>query len=304
MDVLSGPQLDVHRSITQKIVKSIEDCAGEYRMPWHRSDASITRPLNAYTGQPYRGVNVLALWVETLRSSFGCGQWATYRQWLKLGAQVRKGERGSLIVFYKELDPEQQEGDQENTRPRLMARASWVFNAGQVDGWEPIQPARRNEVEVLDDVEAFVSATKADIRHGRSQACYNWAGDFIEIPDKQWFVGSETSSATESYYSVLLHEMTHWTADPDRLNRDIRNRYGTESYAMEELIAELGAAFLCADLGISNEPRPDHAAYVADWLTVLDRDQRAIFTAASKASAAVDYLAQLASRAKQPAGEV
>src|SRR5258708_22068996 len=106
-------------------------------MPWHRSDASITRPLNAYTGQPYRGVNVLALWVETLRSSFGCGQWATYRQWLKLGAQVRKGERGSLIVFYKELDPEQQEGDQENPPPRLMARCGMGVKARQVEVWGP-----------------------------------------------------------------------------------------------------------------------------------------------------------------------
>lgn len=167
MNVLSRPKLDVHRSITQKIIKAIEDGAGEYRMPWHRCDASITRPLNAYTGLPYRGVNVLGLWVDAQSAGYSSGHWATYRQWNKLGAQVRKGEHGSLIVFYKDLSGEHEDGREPDcATPRLVARASRVFNADQVDGWSPIEdvPAR-NQVETLEGVQNFVCGTGADIRH-------------------------------------------------------------------------------------------------------------------------------------------
>lgn len=303
-DVLSQPKIDIHRTITEKILTAIEAGAGEYRMPWHRSDRSISRPVNAATEMPYRGINVVALWVESLRRGFASGSWATYRQWRKLGAQVRKGERGSLIVFYKEVEPEQREegDDTANPRPRLLARASWVFNTAQVDGWTAPQRPERNEVETIEHVERFVSTLGADIRHGGDQACYHPVGDYIEIPDQTLFQWTDGSSPTESYYSVLLHELTHWTGADARLARNLRSRFGDEHYAMEELIAELGAAFLCADLGITNEPRPDHAAYVADWLTVLDRDKKALFTAASRASAAVEYLCKTADFAPGVAG--
>lgn len=292
-DVLSKPRVDVHHAITEKIVAAIEAGAGEYRMPWHRSDRSISRPTNASTEMPYRGINVVALWVEGLRQGFSSGCWATYRQWRKLGAQVRKGERGSLIVFYKEVEPEQSDGNDDetaNTKPRLVARASWVFNAAQVEGWTAPPRPERSQVETIEHVERFVSTLGADIRHGGEEACYHPVGDYIEIPDQALFRWTDGSSPTESYYSVLLHELTHWSGADSRLARDLRSRFGDEHYAMEELVAELGAAFLCADLGITNEPRPDHAAYVADWLTVLDRDRKALFTAASRASAAVEYL--------------
>lgn len=303
-DVLSQPKIDIHRSITEKILAAIEAGAGEYRMPWHRSDRSISRPVNASTEMPYRGINVVALWVEGLQRGFPSGSWATYRQWRKLGGQVRKGERGSLIVFYKEAEPEPAQADdtEADPKPRLIARASWVFNAAQVDGWAAPQRPQQNEVEAIEHVERFVSGLGADIRHGGEEACYHPVGDYVEIPDQALFRSTDYSSPTESYYSVLLHELTHWTGADSRLCRDLRSRFGSEHYAMEELIAELGAAFLCADLGITNEPRPDHAAYVADWLTVLDRDKKALFTAASKASAAVEYLCKTADATPGPAG--
>lgn len=303
-DVLSKPKVDVHHAITEKIVAAIEEGAGEYRMPWHRSNRSISRPANAATEMPYRGINVVALWAEGLRRGFASGSWATYRQWRKLGAQVRKGERGSLIVFYKEVEPDQREesDDTADPKPRLIARASWVFNAAQVEGWTAPRRPERSQVETIEHVERFVAKLRADIRHGGDQACYHPVGDYIEIPDQALFRWTDGSSPTESYYSVLLHELTHWSGADSRLARDLRSRFGDEHYAMEELVAELGAAFLCADLGITNEPRPDHAAYVADWLTVLDRDRKALFTAASKASAAVEYLWKTAGVAPGVAG--
>lgn len=299
MEVLSKPKVDLHGSITRKIIAAIEAGAGEYRMPWHRSDRSITRPTNAATGKLYRGINVVALWAEGLQRGFASGYWATYRQWQTLGAQVRAGQRGSLIVFYKRVEHEREDEEVDaRSSSRLIARASWVFNAAQVDGWQAPGQQRPGEAAVIQHVEAFVAKLGADIRNGEN-ACYHMVGDYIEMPDRAFFRWTDASSPTESYYAVLLHEHVHWAGADKRLARDLRGRFGTEHYAMEELVAELGSAFLCADLGITNEPRPDHAAYMADWLTVLDRDRKALFTAASRASATVDYLMRLADKAAQ-----
>lgn len=204
--------------------------------------------MNALTGKRYRGVNVLALWAAAEARGFTTGLWGACRQWQEKGAQVRKGEKSSLAVFFKELavdDPNPETGETERGR-RLIAKASYVFNANQVD-------------------------------------------DFA-LPDRTRFVGSATSSATERLYSTLLCEFTHWTGIKTRCDREFGKRFCDDAYAMEELVAELGAAFLCADLGIANTPRPDHAAYISHWLTVLKADKKAIFTAASKATQAVDYL--------------
>jgi antirestriction protein ArdC len=286
---------DTHHTITEKIVAAIEAGVGDYRMPWHRHGPSVSRPVNAATGKPYQGVNVLALWAEATMRSFGSGHWATYRQWQDLGAQVRKGARGSPIVFFKAVEPEAAKGaEEEDTKPRLVARTSWVFNAEQVDGWTTPKPIVRNEVEVREHVDAFLAATRADIRYGGDMAFYDVSGDFIAVPHPDQFVATETSSATEGFYSVNLHELVHWTGAKHRLARALRTRFGDDAYAMEELIAEFGAAFLCADLNIANEPRLDHACYVVSWLKVLKSDRTALFTAANKANAATGYLSFVA----------
>ena len=161
---------------------------------------------------------------------------------------------------------------------------------------EPQVPA--NPAEVLTQVEAYVTATGARVAFCGEGAFYRLLTDTIHMPDRARFVGSATSSATECLYATLLHELTHWTGIKTRCDREFGKRFGDDAYAMEELVAELGAAFLCADLGIANTPRPDHAAYISHWLTVLKADKKAIFTAASKAAQAVDYLDGL-----QPADE-
>ena len=292
--VHSEPRFDVYRTITDKIVHAIETGVDPCTMPWHGSGGQITRPANAATGAAYRGVNVIALWAEAVTRGYRSGLWASYRQWQHLGAQVRAGERGATIVFFKEHEPEDiGQANEEIDRPKLMARASRVFGAEQVEGWTPPRVELPSRVQAIAAVERFVVATKADIRLGLQRACYHGNGDYIEMPSPESFCGTKTSSPTESYYAVLLHELSHWTGAEHRLGRQLGKRFGEAAYAMEELIAELGAAFLCADLGVTCEPRPDHAAYIQSWLHMLQNDRKAIFTAASRASQVVDFLSDL-----------
>lgn len=281
---------DVHKAVTDEIVRALEAGVGQSRLPWARTGTPSVRPRNAVTKQGYRGINILSLWLSAEKHGFTHGLWASYRQWLDAGAQVRKGEKGTLVVFYKEfsVDPNPDVADDDGSR--RVARASWVFNASQVDGFTlpaiPDLPPIEREAKA----EAFIAATGADIRHGGDMAYYRPSTDHIQMPDERLFVGSKLSTRTEDYYSVLAHELTHWSGAETRLNRLLNDRFGDASYAMEELVAELGAAFLCADLGISHTPRPDHAAYIANWLQVLKSDKKAVFTAAAKASEAVQYL--------------
>lgn len=287
--VPSIDRFDLYRTVTDKIVAAIEAGAGAFVMPWHVS-AATGRPINALTGHGYRGVNVVALWAEAVMSRYGTGWWASYRQWERLGAQVRRGQHGTVIVFYNRLNSAPTDKLEESDSFRLVARAFRVFNLDQVDGWQPPGSTAVPMVEALAEVETFVAATDAVVLHGGSRACYRRDYDRIELPARDRFRGSPTSSASEAYYGTLLHELTHWSGAPHRLDRTFGTRFGDNDYAVEELVAELGAAFLCADLGIANEPRPDHAAYVASWLEVLNDDRRAVFTAAARANEAATYL--------------
>lgn len=237
-------------------------------------------------------MNVIALWVAAQEQGYSSDRWATYKQWQELGAQVRKGERSSQVAFWKVSDPATSDGaeaegdDQQETRRPILARGYAVFNAAQVDNDPaPITaplPARP-EIERIEEAEAFFAAMQADVRHGGARAFYRPTSDHIQMPPFEAFRDAV------AYYATLSHEVTHWTGAKSRLDRDLTGRFGSEAYAAEELVAELGAAFLCADLNLANEPRPDHAAYVSSWLKVLREDSRAIFTAASKAQQAADF---------------
>jgi len=288
---MSKERFDIHQHLTDRIVAAIEAGAGQWQMPWHRGSGS-RHPVNIASGNKYRGVNVLGLWVEAQVSGYGSHLWGTFRQWADKGASVRKGQKASYVVFYKEIEVASDGGDEDERKSRLFARATPVFNADQVDGLE--QTPVTAPVEELTDVEGFIARTEAKIIHCGNRACFTPELDEIHMPPREAFTGSATSTPTEAYYSTLLHELTHWTALPHRCDRDLSGRFGTEAYAMEELVAELGAAFLCAELGIAVEPRVDHAQYLAHWLNVLKADKRAIFTAASKAGEATAFLHKVA----------
>jgi antirestriction protein ArdC len=290
--------MDVYQTVTDRIVAMIERGADKWQMPWHVAPAGepgapVAMPRNV-TGRAYRGVNVPLLWASAEAFGYPSPIWATYKQWEERGAQVRRGEKSTLVVFWKRIevasepDGDDSDGDSET---RLIARGYAVFNAAQVDGFDPPPTAggaaKRPEPQRIEAAEAFFRNTGAAVRHGGNRAFYTTAGDFIQMPELRQFV------AADRYYSTLAHEHVHWTGAAHRCAREFGKRFGDEAYAFEELVAELGAAFLCADLSLSNEPRPDHAAYIANWLTVLRNDKRAIFTAASKAQAAADFLAGL-----------
>jgi antirestriction protein ArdC len=293
---MTKERFDIHQHITDKIVSAIERGAGEFRLPWHRSVGNIMRPVNIASKKAYRGVNVVALWAYAEESGYSSGTWGTYKQWSEAGAQVRKGEKAAYVVFYKELEfaAESESGDAA-TETRLFARATPVFAAEQVDGYQVpvLDPLPATVITPIEQAEAFVAATGASITYGGSRAFYRPSTDSIQIPPREAFIGSPTSTPAESFYSTLLHELTHFTSHETRCNRQLGKRFGDDAYAIEELVGELGAAFLCADLRITDEPRADHAQYLASWLSVLKADKKAIFTAASKASEAAAFLAAL-----------
>ena len=287
-------KFDVHQEITDRIVDAIET-AGDFQLPWiRRKGGCFARPVNVASRNPYNGVNIVSLWVSALKHEYPSNVWGTYRQWQQADYQVRKGEKASLVVFYKTVGVEVQneETGQAEAGERMFARASWVFNAAQVDGY-PIDETEVPETgsfDPIDKAEAFVQATGAAVEEGGDVACYIPSLDLIQVPERRRFTGTETTSPAEGFYSTLCHELLHWSGAEKRLGRDMSGRFGTEGYAMEELVAELGAAFLCSDLGISQEPRPDHAWYVKNWLAVLKNDKKAVFAAASKASEAANWL--------------
>lgn len=291
---IDRPTQTVYDRVTSKILAAMKDGVGNFRMPWHSPVMPASFPVNANTHASYRGINVLSLWVDALTKEYSSGYWASYKQWQLLGAQVRKGERGSLVVFYKRVEPDADNAADEEHPARAIFTSAHVFNVAQVDGWTPDTPIREPRFEPHEQVEAFVQATGARVERGYALARYRHDMDCIEMPPPSWFLGSSSSTPLQSYYAVLLHELTHWSGAPHRLNRAFGKRFGDQAYALEELVAELGAAFMCSAFGVANDPRPDHAQYLASWAKALEGDPRAIFTAASRAQEATQFLVDLA----------
>jgi antirestriction protein ArdC len=285
---------DIHAEITAKLIASIEADPGQPSMPWRRSSGPLFMPSNALTGNAYNGINIVSLWVSAEVSGFTAPVWATYRQWSELGAQVRKGEKSSLVVFYKEYDTDPNPDVADDDGKRRVARASYVFNASQVDGFTvPAAPERLGPVERIEAADRFVGATGVRVEHGGERAYYRPSTDHIQMPDEGLFCGTDTMTRSEGYFAVLLHETIHASGAKHRLDRDMGKRFGDAAYAAEELVAEIGSAFLCSELGITQDVRADHAQYLANWLKLLKDDSRAIFSAAAKASEAVAYLKRL-----------
>jgi len=294
---------DVYERITGQIVAELEKGVRPWLKPWNAEHAAgrITRPLR-HNGMPYQGINVVMLWSAAVAQGFAAPIWMTFKQAKALGASVRKGEKGNLVVYASTVtrtETDDETGEEEERDIPFM-KGYTVFNVEQIEGlpdhfYAPAAP-RLDPVQRIEHAEAFFAATGAEIRHGGNQAYYAIHQDYVQMPP------FETFRDAESYYAVLGHESTHWTRHPSRLNRDFgRKRWGDEGYAMEELVAELGSAFLAADLDLTPEPREDHAAYIGSWLKVLKNDKRAIFTAASKASAAADFLRAFSAEAEEAA---
>jgi antirestriction protein ArdC len=235
------PRRDIHAEITDQLIAAIEADPGKPMMPWRRSGKPLFMPENALTRKAYNGINIVSLWVSAEARGYSVPVWATYRQWSELDAQVRKGEKSSLVVFYKEYDADPDPDNADDDGKRRVARASNVFNASQVDGYAmPDAPAPLGPVERLEAVDQFIAATRARIEHGGDRAFYCPSTDHIQMPEEGLFCGTDTMSRTEGYYATVTHELTHWSGAPTRLGRDMGKRFGDAAYAAEELVALSG----------------------------------------------------------------
>lgn len=287
----TSQKIDHYQVITDTIVAQLEAGVRPWQMNWKVSASEmISRPLRA-CGDPYKGINVIVLWLAAMRHGYKSSMWMTFNEAKKRGGMVRKGERGTHVVFANRIVKEQADKETGQMVEKVVFfLTGWaVFNVDQIDGL-PVPEAKpvASAAERIAHAEEFFANTGATIRNGGDRAYYQPSADLVQMPEFESF------DDAEGYYSTLAHEVTHWTGHASRLNRSFDGtRFGDEAYAMEELVAELGAAFLSADLGLSAEPRKDHASYIAGWLKTLKRDKRAIFTAATRATEAVGLLHSL-----------
>ena len=272
--------------------------------PWsaEHTAGKISRPLR-HNGTPYRGMNILLLWGEAMAKGYAAPIWMTFKQALEFDAHVRKGEHGSLVVYANSITKtETNEKGEDTEREIPFMKGYTVFNVEQIEGLPAHYYAKpENPLPLSERIESadhFLTATGATIYHGGNSAFYAPGRDLVQMPPFEAFKDKE------SYYATALHELTHWTSHKSRLDRSFdAKRFGDHGYAREELVAELGAAFLCADLGITPEIRDDHAAYLGHWLTVLKEDKRAIFSAAAHAQRAADFLHGLQPHSETGAAE-
>lgn len=286
-------RVDIHARITERIVAQLEEGVRPWAQPWRAGHMKgrITRPLR-HNDEPYSGMNVLLLWSEAIARGYAAPVWMTFKQASELGAHVRKGETSSTVIYasrFTTTETDAHGGEIDRDIPFLKAYG--VFNVEQIDGlpdhYCPAPKPVEYPIQRIEHADGFFANTGSEIRHGGSQAFYSSSSGHIQMPP------FETFRDVESYVAVLAHEHVHWTASADRVGRDL-SRYAKDKTerAREELVAEIGSALLCADLGIvpELEPRPDHAAYVGIWLKVLAGDKRAIFQAAAHAQRAVNFL--------------
>ncbi len=282
---------NLYDEITTRIVAEMEAGRLPWVQPWGTTGVSapLAMPKNASTGRSYSGVNVLILWGAVVARGFSCQSWLTFRQALALGGNVRKGERGTTVVYADRFIPDDEKrraretGDDAQAIPFL--KRFTVFSTDQCEGLpEDLATAPPSVPKdlILPEVETLIRASGADVRLGGDKAFYAPGPDYIQVPRPEAYF------EPINWHRTALHELSHWSGAPHRLGRDLSGGFGSKLYAKEELVAEISAAFLCATLGIT--PTVRHSDYIASWLDVLREDNRAIVRAASAASKAADYL--------------
>jgi antirestriction protein ArdC len=273
---------DLYQEVTDRIIAALEQGVAPWVRPW---SAGFGFPRNGRTGRPYHGINVFLLWLTAEERGYRSQEWFTFKQAQDAGGHVRAGERGTLVTFWKVLRPREEEagGGEQSTRGIPLLRHFTVFNRQQIEGL-PASPdeAPRHDWERIEEAEAFVRDSGARVIAGGSVASYSPSADVVRVPTLEDF------AQPGSYYATLLHELVHWTGHLSRLERDQSGGFGSPAYAREELVAEMGAAFLCAALSIRGQLQ--HPEYVGHWLGVLREDKKAIFRAASQARQAAEYL--------------
>lgn len=293
---------DLYQEVTDQIVTALENGVVPWVKPWDGDKAALASgmPVNAATNRPYHGVNVMLLWMREVAHGYSTSRWMTFKQAKDAGGSVRKGEKSTLAVFFKPIQRQKTDRDgkpvtDEKGEPVMktvpILRAFKLFNVDQIDDLEdryrvgPTGDAPEPSFTPIEAAESVLESSGALIRHGGARAFYSPELDYIQLPPKASF------REEAGYYATALHELTHWTGHESRLAREgivEFDHFGSERYAFEELVAELGAAFLCAEIGIQGDLR--HEGYIGSWVRKLKEDKRAIFRAASQARKAAEHL--------------
>lgn len=288
---------DLFQRVTNKIIEVIEAGEANGCISWAGQGAAAGLPRNLKTGNAYQGINVLLLWGEAQAKGYTSPYWLTYKQAQELGGNVKKGEKSVECVFWGNFVAKE-EGEDGETEERALkfAKSFYLFNVAQCEGLQApdAAPVAVAAWDAHEAAERIIKATGASIIEGGAKAYYRPSTDTVHMPDRPRF------EQASDYYAVMLHELTHWTSHSERCNRELKGRFGDQAYAAEELIAELGAAFLCAETCVEGTV-PGHAGYIKSWLRVLKNDKRAIITAASQAGRAARWLLDAAANTAQKA---
>jgi antirestriction protein ArdC len=279
----------LYAEVTARVIAELEQGRLPWVQPWDDAACGCSMPENGATGRRYSGINVLILWSALIERGYRSQRWLTFRQALRLGGNVRRGEKGTVVCYADRFTPRAEEerarDEDRDARQIAFLKRFTVFNVDQCDGL-PEELTRVMELpaerETIPQAEALIAATGADFRIGGSQAFYSPDADFVQVPPQQAF------AEQINFYRTALHELGHWTGHGSRLGRDFSGTFESSAYAREELVAEMASAFVCASLFIT--PTVRHADYIGAWIDVLRADEKAIFHAASAASKAADYL--------------
>ncbi len=276
--------MDMRQTITDQIIHIIEQGLAKGETMWDTT-VKFGLPTNYQTKRPYNGINILVLTSEAVKRGYSRNEWLTFKQAQALGAKVNKGAKGVMGVFFKMMD--RKEPKTEDDKIPMMS-PFWVFNVDEITGLPEVSEVQRFEFDPIDEAERILGASGASITWLGIRAFYRPSTDEIYMPDRDRF------SSAANAYAVALHELTHWTGHESRMNRDYGKMTKIDRYAFEELVAELGAAYLVAHLGIKGSKLENHADYLQHYLTILKEDKGAIFTAARMASQAFDFILKLA----------
>ena len=287
---------DLYQDFTDQVIKQMEDNNMNWSKPF--TTTILNGHHNVISKKPYQGMNCFSIGLSVHKNGFKSNEWATFNQWKNLGAKIKKGSKGTEILYWNIKEYEDKTNKDEKVKIPFL-KYFVVFNADQVDGYETKEKGLKDfNLKEIDNwkthfkTDTFVENTKADINTS-NKAFYSPNGDFIGMPPKEDFKGDKENTKEQYYYSTLLHELTHWSGHSSRCNRDLKNRFGSKAYAMEELVAEIGSAFLCSHLGVTKAPTPNHGRYLNNWLEVLKEDKKAIFKAFSLSKVSSEYLLEL-----------
>ena len=287
---------DLYQDFTDQVIKQMEDNNMNWTKPF--TTTILNGHHNIVSKKPYQGMNCFNIGLSVYKNGFKSNEWATFNQWKNLGAKIKKGSKGTEILYWNIKEYEDKTNKDEKVKIPFL-KYFVVFNADQVDGYETKEKGLKDfNLKEIDNwkthfkTDTFVENTKADIQIN-NKAFYSPSADYIGMPPKEDFKGDKENTKEQYYYSTLLHELTHWSGHSSRCNRDLKNRFGSKAYAMEELVAEIGSAFLCSHLGVTKAPTPNHGRYLNNWLEVLKEDKKAIFKAFSLSKVSSEYLLEL-----------